>query len=232
MVTNINSHASINEFVNKFKYETMRCVNCPILQQCKQPRKKLTKARLDAEKIALNVYKEEIELDDSAENQLRAEIKKEEVKKDYIAMKAPSILANERCIFEKKEIVSTLQKFIDAGYDISDPRVFLIVSELVGNILNSGRANKSFTALGVILRKDSPAGPIYYENPLLKTKMMFSKLIIEATETLDRILKSDEQQKAGNDFTSHLLKALKIRENKKVEIAVDQFDTLEYQEDA
>jgi hypothetical protein len=67
------------------------------------------------------------------------------------------------------------------------------------------------------LKKDTPAGPIYYENPLLKTKMNFSKLIIEATEALDRILKSDEDIKAEKSFTAHLLKALKLREKKQIE---------------
>ena len=125
------------------------------------------------------------------------------------------MLKNDRCVFERKEILSSLQKFVDAGYDIADPRVFLIVNELVGNILNSGRANKSFTSLGVILRKDTSAGPVYYQNPLIKTKLEFSKLIIEATEALDRILKSDETQKSDKNFTDHLIKQLGLREKKK-----------------
>ena len=45
--------------------------------------------------------------------------------------------------------------------------------------------------------------------------MLFSKLIIEATEALDRMLKTDQDQKAEKTFTAHLLKQLRIREEKK-----------------
>ena len=128
-------------------------------------------------------------------------------------------------------ILKILQKFVDAGYDITDPRSFLVINELIGNILNSGRSNKAFTSLGVILKKETPAGPIYYENPLLKTKMMFSKLIIEATEALDRMIKSDDDQKAEKDFTSHLLKALRIRDEKKHKINTEGLLTSEAEDD-
>jgi hypothetical protein len=75
--------------------------------------------------------------------------------------------------------------------------------------------NKTFTNLGIILRKDTPTGPIYYPNPLLKSKTEFSKIIVEATQILDEILKSDEKQTKANDFTLHLIKELRIRERKK-----------------
>ena len=206
---------TVIDICNKFKYEVMRCVNCPILMECKVPQKRLDSLKTEAKKMAKDIYDEEVELDDSAENTLRAQNKRDYTYKTYIESHAYEVLKNDRCIFEKQEILNALQKFVDAGYDLNDPRAYLVVNELVGNILNSGRANKAFTSLGIILKKETPAGPIYYENPLLKTKMMFSKIIIEATEALDRMLKSDEDQRASNDFTSHLLKALKIRDEKK-----------------
>ena len=206
--------ATVTEICTKFKYEVMRCVNCPILQECKYPQKRLEKLKNEAKKMAGDVYQEEIELDDSAENTLRAQNKRDSIYHNYISDNAYSVLKNDRCIFEREEIIKVLQKFVDAGYDITDPRAYLVINELLGNILNSGRANKAFTSLGIILKKETPAGPIYYENPLLKTKMAFSKLIIEATEALDRMLKSDDSQKAQKDFTAHLLQALQIREKK------------------
>ena len=205
---------TVVEITKKFKYEIMRCVNCPILQECSYPQKRLEALRDEAKKVSEAIYEEEIELDDSADNTLRAQNKRDAVYKEYIASKAYSVLKNDRCIFEREEILKTLEKFVNAGYDITDPRTFLILNELLGNILNSGRANKAFTSLGIILKKDTPAGPIYYENPLLKTKMAFSKLIVEATEALDRILKSDDTAKAEKNFTAHLLQALRIKEQK------------------
>lgn len=213
---------TVIEITNKFKYEVMRCVNCPILMECRYPKKRLTKLKDKADKIANDIYEEEIELDDSADNTLRAQNKRDLTYKQYIENNAYEVLKDDRCIFEKREIIVALQKFVDAGYDITDPRSYIIINELVGNLLNSGRSNKAFTSLGILLKKETPAGPIYYENPLLKTKMMFSKLIIEATEALDRILKSDNQQKAEKNFTAHLLQALSIREAKKIKAPSDE----------
>jgi len=201
---------------NKFKNELMRCVNCPILMQCSHPKKRLEPLEEDAKKIAEEIYQEELELDDSADNTLRAQNKRDYVFKSYIESRAFDVLKNERCIFERKEVINILEKFVDAGYDLAEPRTSLVLNELIGNILNSGRANKTFTSLGVILKKETPSGPVYYQNPLLKTKMEFSKIIIEATEALDRMLKSDETQKTERSFTDHLLKSLKIRELAKV----------------
>lgn len=206
---------AVLEIVNKFKLEIMRCVNCPVLMECQYPKKRLEALKAEAKKISEDIYKEEIELDDSADNTLRSQNKRDQVYKGYIESHAYEVLKNDRCIYERKEVLQILQKFTDAGYDITDPRSYLVIQELIGNVLNSGRSNKAFTSLGVILKKETPAGPIYYENPLLKTKMLFSKLIIEATEALDRMLKTDQDQKAEKTFTAHLLKQLRIREEKK-----------------
>lgn len=209
------THETVLAICNKSQYEIMRCIKCPILLECKYPKKKLDSLRTEATTIAEEIYKEEIELDNSAENVLRAQNKRDYTYSSYLQDNAHKVLKNNRCIYERKEILDSLSKFVDAGYDINDPRVFTIVNELVGNILNSGRANKAFTNLGVILKKDTPAGPIYYQNPLLKIKIEFSKIIIEATETLDRILKSDESQSKDKNFTAHLMRELKIREKQK-----------------
>ena len=209
---------SVIEIISKFKYEIMRCINCPILLECSYPKKRLEKLKEEAKKVAEEVYEEEIELDNSAENILRAQNKRDLIYQDFIRDNADKHLGNDRCIFERKEIIISLQKFVDAGYDITDPRAYMIIQELVSNMLISGRANKTFSNLGVLLKRNTPAGPIYYSNPMLKPKIEFSKLIIEATESLDRMLKSDVNQKVAKTFTEHLMKELRIREQKKDKI--------------
>lgn len=206
---------AVIQVTDKFKYEIMRCINCPIILECKYPQKRLEKLKLDAKNQAESVYREEIELDNSAENVLRAQGKRDQIYNDIIRNRAVEVLKNERCLYERKEVLTDLQKFVDAGYDITDPRCFMIISELIGDILTSGRMNKAFTNTGMLLKKDTPAGPIYYSNPLLKSKIEFSRLIIEATEILDRILKSDEQVSNEKNFTAHLLKELRMKKEKK-----------------
>ena len=193
----------------------MRCVKCPILLECSYPKKRLDKIRDQAEKIAKDIYDEELELDNSAENILRADQKRHHAYVSYMNTHCPKVLQNDRCLYERQEVLRALQKFVDAGYNISDPRCYMIISELVSNILISGRTNKAFTNLGVLLSKDTPGGPVYYQNPLLKVRAEYSKLIIETTEALDRMLKSDEEANNDKSFTAHLLKQLKIREKKK-----------------
>lgn len=214
----ISSKKEVESIIRKFKAEIMRCVNCPILMQCSHPKKRLEGLREDAKKVSEDIYQEELELDDSADNTLRAQNKRDAVFKNYIEDRAYDVLKDERCIFEKQEILTILQKFSNAGYDLTEPRTSLIVNELLGNILNSGRSNKAFTSLGVILKKETPGGPVYYQNPLLKTKMEFSKLIIEATEALDRMLKSDETQAASRNFTDHLIKTMKLKQKSQAKI--------------
>lgn len=209
---------AVVELVKKNRYEIMRCVNCPILLECSYPKRRLDALREEGKKLSEQIYHEEIELDNTAENILRAQNKRDMVFNSYIRDNAYSVLKNDRCIFEREEIINALQRFVDAGYNIADPRAYLVVQELIGNILNSGRANKAFTNLGLILRKETPAGPIYYKNPLIESKIEFSRIIIEATETLDRMLKSDEKEVQANNFTQHLIKQLKIREAKKAKI--------------
>jgi len=213
-----NISNTVVEICDKFKYEISRCITCPILLECHYPRKRLESLKAKAKEASEGVYEEEIELDDSAENVLRAQNKRDYIYRSYIQDHAQEVLKNDRCIYERKEILDSLQKFVEAGYDISDPRSYLIIKEMLGNILNSGRANKSFTNLGILMKKDTPGGPVYYKNPLLSTKIEISRLIIEATEALDRILKSDETSKAEKSFTQHLLKELKIRQKKKSKI--------------
>lgn len=223
IVTDIDvrkTNQSVVAICDKFKYEIMRCVNCPIVLECQYPKRRLIVLKEDANEMSLKVYEEEIELDESAENIIRAQQKRDYYYEQHIKDNAHRVLQNDRCVYERKEILNALQKFVDAGYDIVDPRVYLIINELISNILVSGRTNKAFTNLGILMKRETPGGPVYYNNPLLKVKTEFSKLIIEATETLDRILKSDETIKAEKDFTSHLLTQLGLREKKK-KIAVN-----------
>ena len=204
-------HAAVVELCESLSPELMRCVKCPVVLECKYPKKSLKKLKDEAKSISDDIYDEELDLDNSAENTLRAQNKRSYVYKEYIRDNAERVLSNERCLYERKEILQALQKFVDAGYDITDPRVYMIIKELVSNILIAGRANKAFTSLGVILKKETAAGPVYYQNPLLNSKLSFSRLIVETTEVLDRILKSDEQEKTNKSFTQHLLNELKLR---------------------
>jgi hypothetical protein len=209
---------SVVDIIKKNKYEIMRCVNCPILMECAYAKKRIDKLRDAAKEIAEKIYNEELELDRSAENVLRAQGKRDNVYNAYIRDNAYKELQNDRCIYEREEIVSMLQRFVDAGYNIADPRAYLIVQELVSNVLNSGRANKAFTNLGLILRKETAAGPIYYKNPLIESKIEFSRAIIEATTALDNMLKTDKEDIKATTFTEHLFKELKLRERKKENI--------------
>jgi len=211
-------HEAVLELIKKNRYEIMRCINCSILLECTYPKKRLDKLRADAKKVSEDIYTEELELDNSAENVLRAQNKRDSIYNQYIRDNAYIELKNDRCIYEREEIINALQKFTDAGYNISDPRAYLIIQELISNILNSGRSNKSFTSLGLLLVKQTSSGPIYYKNPLIDVKIEFSRIIIEATETLDRILKTDKKEIEAKSFTDHLIKKMKIYEDKKIQL--------------
>nr|MDD3106299.1 hypothetical protein [Bacilli bacterium] len=199
---------SKREIIVAKDFPIMQCINCPSVLECPYTRERLKALESEAKDISEDIYREEIELDDSADNSLRAQYKRDNVYKEYIKHNAPLVIANETCIYEKKEITTVLKKFVGAGYDLLDPRVHMIITELIGQLQISMRANKAFTTMGILLAKETPAGVIYYSNPLLKDKAIYSKLIIEATESLDRILKSDEKESLENDFTKHLLKTL------------------------
>lgn len=207
-------HQSVLDITTKAKYEIMRCQNCPIVMECDYSMKKIDKLKEEAKKNADAVYDEELELDKSAENTLRAQRRQKEVYDGFIRDNAHRVLEHDRCIYEKREIITSLQRFVDAGYNLGDPRVHLIVNELVSNILLAGRANKAFTNLGMVLRKDTPGGPVYYNNPVLRYRQEFSKLIMECTEALDRMLKSDETQSANAKFTNHMIQLLNLRQKK------------------
>ena len=120
---------AVLELTEKFKYEIMRCVNCPVMFECSHPRKRLDTLREEAKKLSEEIYQEEIELDNSAENVLRAQDMRDETYKNIIRKRAPTVLSNDRCIFERREVLSTLEKFSNAGYDISDPRSYIIIQE-------------------------------------------------------------------------------------------------------
>ena len=209
---------SVLDIIKKNRYEIMRCVNCPILMECTYSKKRLDTLKSDAKDIAEKIYNEELELDHSAENTLRAQNKRDNVYNNYIRDNAFKVLQNDRCIWERDEIVQILQRFLDAGYNIAEPRAYLIVQELISNILASGRSNKAFTNLGMILHRETAAGTIYYKNPLIESKIEFSRLVIEATEALDRMLKTDEKEIQANTFTEHLIKELRLRNKEKSKV--------------
>jgi len=214
------------EICERNKYEIMRCVNCQIVGECSYPKKRLKYLKDEARKIADEIYDEELELDDTADSKIRAMQKRESIYNNYIKDNAYKYLKNDRCMFERKEVLNALQKFIDAEYDISDPRTYLIVNELISNILNVGRINKTFTNLGLLLRKDTAAGVVYYANPLIKNRVEFSKMIIETTEALDRMLKSDEKITQAKTFTDYLKRQLKLRNEKRLQIENEQMENL------
>jgi hypothetical protein len=208
---------NVLEITRKMKYEIMRCVACPILRECSHPRKRLESLRAEAEQAGTDVYEEEIDLDNSKENQLRAARRKTQIIDAYIREHAHRILRDERCVFEKRDILSILQRFTDAGYDLSDPRAYIIVNELLSNLLQIGRTNKAFTNMGIVMRRETPAGIAQFVNPLMRYRTEQSKMIIEAVEALDRIMKSDKTKDSDVDFTKHILHRMKT----KLQTAID-----------
>ena len=203
---------TINNILYAFKPNIMRCVKCPMVAECAQTKKNLEALQEKAHGYAEDVYEEEIELDDSADNAVRAQFRRDQVFNDYIEHYAGDILKDKTCIYEQQELLKIVGKFVNAGYNLNDPRAYIIITELLNNILIQGRTSKAFISLGIILRKDTPAGPIYYSNPILRERIAFSKLIVEATESLDRILKSDESAEIENDFTKLLINSIKKQE--------------------
>ena len=208
----------IDQIYEKHKYETMRCLACPVLHECSYTKKRVEKVRAEAKEMTDKAYEEEITMDGSAENIIRAQQKRKIWYDQQVRANIPKELEGERCVFEKKEIIQTLGKFYNANYDFNDPRVTLLLQELVSNILNAGRISKAFTNQGVLLARETAAGPIYYANPLLKSRAEFSELVIKTAEVLDKILKSDEKVKSDKDFTAFLLSELQIREKQKNQV--------------
>lgn len=203
--------SNVLEITQKMKYEIMRCAACPVLRECSHPKSKLEKLRTEAEMAGQDVYEEEIELDDTKENVIRARRKKMQVVDAFIRDHAHEVLKNERCVFEKRDVLNILQRFTDSGYNLSDPRIHLTVTELLVNTLHIGRANKAFTSMGMLIRRDTPSGPVYYNNPAIRYRTEAAKLMIETIEALDRMLKSDANKVSDNSFTSHLLKKLQVK---------------------
>lgn len=197
------------------QHSFMRCVNCPILLQCSYPKKRLEKLKLDAKIRADEVYAEELALDNSIENVILAEKKRDDTFKNYVQDNSEKYLGNDRCVYERGEIINVLSKFHDAGYDLENPRIYLLVKELMSNILITGRANKSFTSLGMLIRKDTPNGSYYYKNPMIQAKLDFSRLVMETIDVLDKMVKSDEDIGRDNDFTKHLLEKLRLKKKER-----------------
>jgi len=219
----LNIDKAVLDICHKKKMEIMRCVKCPILKECPHPKTKLKPLLEKADKVAEAVFAEELELDDTEQGKLKAQQIRKAVYERYVNDNAYEYLKNERCIFERKEVLTNLQKFVDAGYDITDPRTYIIINELVNNILNSGRLSKSFTSMGAVFAKISDEGTIYIPAPGLKLQMEISQFLIQAIEALDRILKSDDANSATKDFTEHLLKMLDLKGKQKHQIK-DKFD--------
>ena len=218
-----NLTKAVVDICHKHKYELMRCINCPTIKECIVTKPKLKKLLEQANEKATEMYEEEIAFDDTPENVLKAQNRRKIYYDNYVKTHVERYLGDIRCMYERKDIMGTLQRFVDANYDISDPRVYIIVNELISNILNSGRINKVFTEQGLLVTKSGQKGMYQTANPLIKNKVEFSKFIMEATEALDRILKSDEERRADNNFTSYLMKELKIRDKMKQKIK-DSFE--------
>jgi len=212
------------DITQKKKMEIMRCVRCPIVRECGFIKNKLGPVIEKGKALAVAIENEEKELDCTEVGKLKASQIADQAYDRYIRDHAYSVIKEERCIFERKEIMTNLQKFVDAGYNIADPRTFIILNELLNNILNSGRISKAFTGMGTFIRKDTADGTIYYPNRALETQVEISKFIIEATEALDRILKSDQQQAASKDFTEHIIMALGLKQGQKVTVKDEYFD--------
>jgi hypothetical protein len=212
----------VNQIIEQNKYIIQKCVSCNLVDDCPYTKKRLKDLKKKAEEKAQEIYDEELSFDQSAENLLKAENKREVFYKEYIKTNAKSILEKERCFFEKRDVKAILESFVNDNYNLNDPRAKLIINELISNIIQNARINKTFAIEGMTLNRQTSAGIIKYQHPLISTKTEFSKMIVDSIDRLDKILKSDEDIKAENDFTSHLLKQLRLQEGRK---AVEQLDT-------
>ena len=207
---------AVLDITQKKTFEVMRCVKCPILKECPHTKEKL-KALFDkAKQVAEAIYQEEIELDETKFGELKASQLRDQVIDRYVEDHSYEVLKNERCIYERKELMTNLQKFVDSNYDVSDPRIYIILNELMNNILNSGRLSKAFTSMGLMYRKETPDGVIWLPNPSIKFQQEISAFIIEAIEALDRIVKSDEEKMIAKDFSEHIIKALRLSPRQRV----------------
>jgi hypothetical protein len=210
----IDTDNPINKIMISFESQLMRCTNCIAVTDCPYAKIKIDSLKQDAKRISDDIYEEELELDDSKDNAFRAEIKRDEVYMDYLRRNSTKVLKDEKCKYEKDEILEVLQTFVNAKYDLDDPRAMIIIKELIGNLLNSNRTNRAFASMGLALSKQTAGGTVYYANPLLKDRQNFSAIVTEGIQALDSILKSDETQKSENTFTAFLME--RIRTKKKV----------------
>jgi paraquat-inducible protein B len=216
----------VNEIIEQNKYIIQKCIACNLVDDCPYTRKRLKKLKEEAETKAQEIYNEEIAFDSSAENLLKAESKRTIYFKEYIKTNARQLLEKERCFFEKRDVKNVLESFVNNNYKLSDPRAQIIVNELLSNIIQNSRINKTFAIEGMTLNRQTSAGIIKYQHPLISTKTEFSKMIVDAIDRLDKILKSDEDVKAENDFTAHLLKQLRMQEEpEKKRRIIENIDT-------
>ena len=213
----------IQKFTDKFKYDFNRCLVCPILNDCQYTQQKIKTIREQATKTSEQVYQDEISFDGSSENILKAQNKRKVFYDTFLRNNSETLLKDERCQYERKEVENLLKIFLEANYNILDPRAKIILDDLITNALQIGRMNKSFSSLGLTLQKQTTSGIILYEHPLLKARGEYSKLVLNAIDTLDKMLKSDLDKKAENDFTSHLMKQLRDKSASKAKDRVIEF---------
>ena len=90
-------HESVLAICEKFEYEIMQCINCPIVLECRVTKGQLDDLKEKAKEYSEAVFLEEIDLDESAENLLRAQNKRDYIYNKYLKDNAHKKISNTRC---------------------------------------------------------------------------------------------------------------------------------------
>jgi hypothetical protein len=207
----------IGVVVKKYSLNTQLCYMCPIVSSCVHTKDKVELANREASAAAEAAFSEKSMMDSSPEGLLKAHDVKRDTLRVALKQKTQELLKDERCIFERQAIMDVLQSFSSGRYDITEPRTSLVLNQIIDNIIHSGRISKIFTDTGLLLSKRDPHGNVtFYANPLLEYKTKFSKIILDAIEMLDNMLKSDIKMEQDLDYTRHLIQQLRMEEAKVV----------------
>lgn len=97
-----------------------------------------------------------------------------------------------KCPREIKEIVSIVNMF-RSKYELSDPRVFMIVKSLVGHKLSAHRMQLYSNSKGIVQENWDRNGNLSYSlNPVEMAKKEFDKEVVKSIEILNKIIDGEK----------------------------------------
>ena len=99
---------------------------------------------------------------------------------------------NIRCHLEKREIINTIKVF-DSKYNLSDPRVFIVVRSVLNHQLSSYRMQKYSNEYGVISEQfDREGNRSFILNPVEHAKRKFDEAMVSAMATLNNMIEGQK----------------------------------------